>query len=300
MLKGIDISSWQADLNLTGTNIDFVIVKATEGTSYVSPSCDKHVQQAKGKGMLFGFYHFASGHDAKQEARFFRRATTGYEKLGIPVLDFEITVSNPALWCETFMQEYYNLTKTWPMLYISASRCPNFARSWIPSKCGLWLAGYPQQYTYFPNVNLPYDISPWKTCAIWQFTDCLRLSGYAANVDGDLAYMDRSAWSRYANPGNAPASKPSSDKKPKIDYHELAFQIWKGKWGNGADRRKRLEDAGYDYKTAQELMNRYITTARECIQGKWGNGWNRKTALESHGYRYDLVQRIVNDMMGVK
>lgn len=298
MLKGIDISSWQSDLDLARVNIDFAIMKATEGTSYVSPSCDKHVQQAKRKKMLFGYYHFAAGASAKAEAQFFRRATTGYEKQGIPVLDFEIDIANPAGWCEQWLQEYYNLTKIWPLLYISASRLPNFSRSWIPQKCGLWLAGYPQQYSSYPNTSMPYSPSPWKNVALWQFTDCLKLPGYAANLDGDYAYMDKAAWGKYANPSNVNPSKPSSQVQPTLSYHDLALEIWLGEWGNGDDRKRMLKNAGYDYQTAQDMVNKYDKIADQVIQGIWGNGWNRKTALESHGYKYDVVQAIVNRKLG--
>lgn len=34
-LNGIDISNWQAGINLSAVPADFVIIKATEGTTYV-------------------------------------------------------------------------------------------------------------------------------------------------------------------------------------------------------------------------------------------------------------------------
>lgn len=39
-MNGIDISNYQATLDLAKVPYDFVIVKATQGTSYVNPSCD--------------------------------------------------------------------------------------------------------------------------------------------------------------------------------------------------------------------------------------------------------------------
>lgn len=59
MLNFIDISSHQADLNLVAVSnsIQGVIVKATEGTSYVNPYCDRHYQQAKNANIMRGFYH---------------------------------------------------------------------------------------------------------------------------------------------------------------------------------------------------------------------------------------------------
>lgn len=55
MLKGIDISNWQGGLDLTALRgVDFAIMKATEGTSFVDPYCDPWVQQADGMDMLWG------------------------------------------------------------------------------------------------------------------------------------------------------------------------------------------------------------------------------------------------------
>lgn len=61
MLNGIDISGWQGDIDLSKLNFDFVIVKATEGTGYVNPYCDKKVQQAIKLGKKWGFYHSHRG-----------------------------------------------------------------------------------------------------------------------------------------------------------------------------------------------------------------------------------------------
>ena len=36
---------------------------------------------------------------------------------------------------------------------------------------------------------------------------------------------------------------------------ELAREVLQGKWGNGAERKKRLEAAGYDYAVVQKKVN---------------------------------------------
>ena len=36
---------------------------------------------------------------------------------------------------------------------------------------------------------------------------------------------------------------------------EIAKEVINGKWGNGSDRKKRLTDAGYNYKEIQRLVN---------------------------------------------
>ena len=40
-LNGIDVSNWQAGINLAAVPADFVIMKATEGTNYVSPDFNR-------------------------------------------------------------------------------------------------------------------------------------------------------------------------------------------------------------------------------------------------------------------
>ena len=61
MLKGIDISNWQKGLDIASTGAEFVICKATQGTTFVDPSCDRHYQLAKRLGLKLGVYHYACG-----------------------------------------------------------------------------------------------------------------------------------------------------------------------------------------------------------------------------------------------
>lgn len=42
------------------------------------------------------------------------------------------------------------------------------------------------------------------------------------------------------------------------------------------------------------------TIAKEVIAGKWGNGNDRKKRLEAAGYNYNTIQNRVNEMLGVK
>lgn len=93
-----------------------------------------------------------------------------------------------------------------------------------------------------------------------------------------------------------PASKKSTS--------QVAREVINGKWGNGSDRKNRLEKAGYNYSLVQQEVNRlvgvrtvkksYSEIAREVLQGKWGNGQDRKNRLTKAGYNYNEVQRIVN------
>ena len=46
MLKGIDISRYQAGININILDIDFVIVKATEGVGYSDPNYKEYLTAA--------------------------------------------------------------------------------------------------------------------------------------------------------------------------------------------------------------------------------------------------------------
>ena len=111
MLNGIDISSWQGDIDLSKMDLDFVIVKATEGLNYVNPYCEPKVQQARSLGLKWGFYHFASGTDPIAEADWFVKNCVGYFGEGIPVLDFEAdAVARGPEWARKFLSRIYERT----------------------------------------------------------------------------------------------------------------------------------------------------------------------------------------------
>ena len=108
-------------------------------------------------------------------------------------------------------------------------------------------------------------------------------------------------------PEVVPTPSPTPSQK-SID--ELAHEVIRGEWGNGSDRRIRLEGAGYDYDAVQDRVNEILEgvpstpkksideLAHEVIRGDWGNGSARRQALESAGYDYDAVQNRVNEILG--
>ena len=114
---------------------------------------------------------------------------------------------------------------------------------------------------------------------------------------------------RYAQSSSKPVqpSKPQAQK----DITAIAKEVIAGAWGNGDDRKNRLQSAGYDFNAVQAEVNRILSgaptkpalkplseIAREVLQGKWGNGNDRKSRLESAGYNYQAVQNEVNRISG--
>lgn len=75
-IQGIDVSSYQAE-TFTTSGLDFVFVKATEGTSYINPKQGKQAATARTAGLVLGFYHFLHpGNIAAQAAYFVDRCAS--------------------------------------------------------------------------------------------------------------------------------------------------------------------------------------------------------------------------------
>ena len=41
-------------------------------------------------------------------------------------------------------------------------------------------------------------------------------------------------------------------------YCDTALEVVAGKWGNGVERKKRLEKAGFDFKIVQHIVNLFL------------------------------------------
>lgn len=93
-VKGIDVSSYQTS-TFSMANIDFAMVKATEGTNYTNPKHDAQVAHARAAGAVVGHYHFArSGSVSAQVAYFLKHAKA--QAGDILVLDWEDTAFSAA------------------------------------------------------------------------------------------------------------------------------------------------------------------------------------------------------------
>ena len=44
----------------------------------------------------------------------------------------------------------------------------------------------------------------------------------------------------------------------KKSVDEIAREVIQGKWGNGSERKNRLTNAGYDYNTIQNIVNKKL------------------------------------------
>lgn len=116
------------------------------------------------------------------------------------------------------------------------------------------------------------------------------------------------------SPNSNNTNEPEHEQEPTPSYSidEVAKAVIRGDYGNGSERKEKLEADGYNYSEVQSRVNELCndgsvsstpsesldTIAREVIRGDWGNGNDRKARLEKAGYNYSEVQSLVNELLG--
>lgn len=277
MLKGCDLSKWNPE---TPSGYDFYLIKASEGYGYKDSALDSHFNAVKSTGKLYGFYHYARpdlGNTPEAEADWFLSLVGQHAGNAIFALDYEgDSLSSGQEWALRWLQRVYEKTGVRPVFYCSSSALPMFEKI-AKENFGLWVANW--------NVESP-KIDPWSVFAFWQYTN--------RPIDQDYFNGTIEQYKKYCK----------SDKKPehpKKSLNEIASEVISGKWGNGNDRKTRLEQAGYDYESVQAIVNARLNqkeptyqTALEVLRGKYGNGNERRTKLRNAGYDYDKTQTLVN------
>jgi len=202
-LKGLDVSHYQSltqsSFNkMKSEGYSFVIIKATEGTTYTDPEFYTYYKYARNAGLSVHAYHMignstttASQHIA--EAKHFynvlsqTKAKTGYVFTGYAFEDVEETTSNgiTATWWKNsapvcigyFLNEMKTLGQTKVGLYADyydwTTYLENNTGFW-PSDTKIWLARY--------NVTLGTEAD------VWQYTSTGTIDGIDGYVDLDISY----------------------------------------------------------------------------------------------------------------
>ena len=218
-LNGIDISSYQAKLNLASIAYDFVMIKATEGINYINPYCDAQFQRAKAQGKKVAVYHYANGYGAVAEANWFVDNCAGYIRQAIFVLDWEGTGVEFVDWACQFWDQVKARIGYNPAIYMSEYVINNY--NWQPlvdRGCGLIAAKYSDyeiDNNYdMSNAGVPPDVKWWPFYFMWQWTSKGALSGYAGDLDCDIFYGNGGTWDSYA--GVVPPPPPPSPPTPPL------------------------------------------------------------------------------------
>lgn len=150
---GIDISHWNDIHGFNSLhNVDFIILKATEGITYIDSTFRSRIRSILSSGVRIGVYHYFNEDSPEEQAIHFfdTLKEMDVEKSVLPFVDFEethntsnfIDLDMGARNLLLFMDKYKALSGAYPHLYMSESVAKNKAFSEIASKtnCKLWIA----------------------------------------------------------------------------------------------------------------------------------------------------------------
>ncbi len=226
---GMDVSSYQGYVDydaVKAEGIQYVYIKATEGTWETDDYLRYNYENAKRVGIKVGFYHFVrarSEEGARREAKYFANAISGMEPDCRLAMDFEI-FGNLTWWevnnlSKIFLEETKRLTGKDMVIYSNTNSAINMFSQELANEYPLWVAHY--------GVSEPADNGKWKSWVGFQYTSKGRLNGINGNVD-----LDRFTKEILLDNQEEPVPKPEPSPEPGNPEDEGENIYYTVKWGD--------------------------------------------------------------------
>lgn len=253
-VKGVDLSRWQSELKIytvKKAGFKFAILRGGytgwgDRSLNKDQSFEKFYAEAKDLGFPVGCYWYSCA-DTKEfglkEAKYFYKQCLKGKKFAYPIyIDVEdskwqenkrkgVTEAIIAF-CEYLESKGYYVgvyaSLDWFNHQIDTARLDAYSK---------WVARWASKKPDFK----------YKDFEMWQNSD----NGKAGTtkVDTDIAYVDFPAIMK----------KHGLNGYTKLKSIEtVAKEVIQGKYGNGAERKKKLTEAGYDYATVQKKVNELL------------------------------------------
>lgn len=185
---GVDVSHYQGDIDwdiLSGEDIDFAFIKATEGSSYVDPLYEYNARKAAKTGLKIGAYHFFS-FDSPGETQAENFVSTvgdgdgmlpptvdlepyGRYRRGLPPKDSVKPELDSLL---NALEEYYGKK---PIIYTTERAYKKYLAN-----------GYEEYDIWIRSVFRSPKLSDSREWTFWQYSDKGRLHGYS----GEEGFID--------------------------------------------------------------------------------------------------------------
>lgn len=312
-MKGIDVSYFQGSINwkkVAADGIEFVIPREGYGKSTVDSKFFSYVNGAQSAGIKIpGIYHFSYAlnvDQAKTEAEF---AVANAKKANLPattIVFFDLEYDSVRYAKDNGVNLDQNLCIAMTKAFCDKVRELGF----VP---GVYFNVDYYKNMYAKGEGLPENTVRWLAnwggrslynCDFHQTSEKGKVNGISGDVDLDKCCVTM-----------LPEPKPVEEKpalKPADD--QVVADVLAGKYGNGDDRVKALEAAGYDYYSVQGAVNLALKKQEEAkpekkekavtmevvldiIAGKYGNGDDRKKRLADEGYDYARAQQLVNNYL---
>ncbi|NOQ72046.1 MAG: hypothetical protein GQ574_08600 [Crocinitomix sp.] len=196
-IMGLDISHHQGEINFEeamemGTakdSVQFVYIKATEGTDFLDTKFDQNAEGFAAQGMNYGFYHYYQPNcSAEKQALFYCETVKRYNFKLIPVVDIEVIGNqnkNKLVDSLTvFINRVHQILESRPMIYTYVSFYQDYLHNSSLDSELFWFASYNRSNPYMEMEN----------AVIWQFTERGNINGIETKVDLNVAksnYKDK-------------------------------------------------------------------------------------------------------------
>ena len=193
-MRGIDIASWEAGIDVENVDADFVIVKVSQGTTYTNPYWRDWADAVLRSGKKLGLYHYAAGDSPEAEADFFTSQVRDYVGKAVFVIDWENEqnssyAENGEWWTRRWRTRVKGATGKTAWTYVSQSISRYYSGP-------LWIAQYPN-YDVTGYVDTPWNEGAYS-CVCRQYTSSGDVSGYSGLLDLNKFYGSESDWDAWA------------------------------------------------------------------------------------------------------
>lgn len=249
MIKGIDVSTHQGIIDwakVKADGVQFAILRCGYGSDIKyqdDGQFARNASECERLGIPYGvyLYSYANSIDkANSEADHVLRLIKDC-KLDYPVFyDLEdanttgkcskaLIADMAEVFCTKVERAGYKVG-----IYANLNWFNNILTDKIFDSWDKWIAQYNKECTYKGEYTM------------WQYTSSGKVNGINGLVDMNYCYVD------YVS---GKTEQKAEQKPAKKSNDVIAQEVIDGKWGNGADRKKKLTEAGYDYDAIQKIVN---------------------------------------------
>lgn len=269
----VDVYSGSSDSIIRDSHAQGVIVKATQGTSYVNPRCNHQYELAGQLGKLRGLYHYAGGGNPEAEAQYFINNIKNYVGKAVLILDWE-SYQNASWgntsWARRFVDEVHRLTGIWCLIYVQESALWQVAN--CASKCGVWVAKYASMnWNSWTLPDMSVSSGAFACLTGWQFT--------GGDMDRSIFYLDANAWNKIASGDGTIANQVTNgfvQNNGQWQYFENNIAV-KNAWRLVDKLWYYLDGSGNLESGWQKINNKwyFLNDQHDGTFGAAKTGWNQ-------------------------
>ena len=278
----VDVYSGSSDSIIRDSHAQGVIVKATQGTSYVNPRCNHQYELAGQLGKLRGLYHYAGGGNPEAEAQYFINNIKNYVGKAVLILDWE-SYQNASWgntsWARRFVDEVHRLTGVWCLIYVQESALWQVAN--CAKDCGVWVAKYASMnWNSWTLPDMSVSSGAFACLTGWQFT--------GGDMDRSIFYLDANAWNKIASPEGTIANQVTNgwvNNNGKWQYFENNVAV-KNAWRLVDKLWYYLDGSGNLESGWQKINNKwyFLNDQHDGTFGAAKTGWQE---IDGKKYYFD-------------